>query len=126
MSRAGQEGEERLFAAVAMWLRRQIEVQLPQSQRGIHAPHLDQGRLTQDAYVRLRALAQDLVNEVKAAVPAPVRTTVPVGLTRRLTVMDNLSPCENCGRVTRVAVLDYRDGVLHHVECEGCSPEFRS
>ena len=125
-NRAGQEGEGRLFASVAMWLRRQIESQLPESQRGMHAPNLDRGRLAEDARAALFVLVHELVGEVKRAIPAPATTKVPVGLTRRLTVMDNLSPCERCQKVTRVATLDYREGVLHHVECETCSPEFNT
>jgi len=124
-NRAGQEGEQRMFGAVAMWLRRQIETRLPGHCRGIHAPRLDQGRLLQDVQRMLQVLADDLALEVQEqAKPAPMAAPVPASLTSRLSVMDNDIPCDKCKVTRRVAIIDYQDGEVAAVECEACAPEF--
>lgn len=123
--RPGVEGEERLFNAVAMWLRQEIEKALPDGQQGIHAPLLDRAVLAREASRELRKLALDLAEDVRGSAGPPPVDLVPAGLTRRLSVMSNTEPCSTCEKVRRVAVLDYQDGVVTSVECEACAPEFK-
>jgi len=125
MNKAGQEGEQRLMGAVALWMRRKIEEQLPRGQRGMHAPILDQARIAEEVRDVLQVLAEDLARKVVGEVgPVRKRAVVP-GFTQRLSVMDNEAPCDNCKEVRNVAVLDYQDGECVRVDCELCAPEFR-
>lgn len=125
MNKAGIEGQNRLMGAVALWLRGQIESHLPPGQRGMNAPALDQGLIAERVESTLRDLARDLALKVQGEVGPPRERVVTPGLTKRLSVMDNLAPCTNCQEVRSVAILNYQDGKCVSVDCERCAPEFR-
>jgi hypothetical protein len=47
---------------------------------------------------------------------------VPIKPENRYVVHDNDSPCDGCGRVTEVALIDVNGG-WPTVECDQCAPE---
>lgn len=124
------EGEDRLIQAVCMMVVRYTTKNLPESQRGIHAPTLDDGLIQGTVLAALNRIVADLTEDIMVVVrrTPSVDTMLPDG---RTTVLDNGLACTvaaspgECGHVSRCAAVTRLAGEVVHVECERHAPEFK-